>query len=224
MRSLNLFNAKQAYPTLLSAYQKFNPSKFEKLLSLVVNIAFRCAVSDTNPNELDRQYSNLAINISNEKIKSPKAAFEAVSSIYVEDDKFKQDFSLLSLSGKQKKGLAKYILRCLEKETSGRDITEDSFSIEHILPQNPDEVWCQQFKDAKVADALTTRLGNLTPLEPALNSALGRASYPVKKEAYEKSAYTITQNIQAEEWTADSIVRRQERMAEQAARIWRVAY
>ena len=225
VRSLNIFNSKQAYPALFAAYQTFNHGKFEKFLNLVVTIAFRhSVVSDLNPNELEIQYSALAVDISTGKIKSPKAAFDAIASVYVKDDKFKQDFSLLAVSSKQNKGLIKYILRYLEKATSGRDITEDSFSIEHILPQNPDELWRESFGEEKLADTFSDRIGNLTPLERDLNSSLGRASYPVKRETYAKSAYAMTNNIQAEEWTADAIVHRQERLAELAAQIWRVNY
>jgi len=225
IRELNLFETKQAYPTLFSAYNTFDKKIFEKLLKIVTVISFRyTVVSGLNPNDLETQYNTLANQISEGKIKSPKAAFLAISSsLYVKDEKFFQDFSLLSLTNRKKK-LVQYILRQLERQESGKEPIEDSFSIEHILPQNPNEVWVQKFQQDEIDDA-TYRLGNMTPLEQKLNAKIGTESYKDKKaQAYSRSAFEITKNIQADDWTMSSIVNRQEKMAESALRIWRISY
>ncbi|MEL6939807.1 MAG: HNH endonuclease family protein, partial [Cyanobacteria bacterium J06598_1] len=112
----------------------------------------------------------------------------------------------------------------LERQESGKEPIEDSFSIEHILPQNPNEVWVQKFQQDEIDDA-TYRLGNMTPLEQKLNAKIGTESYKDKKaQAYSRSAFEITKNIQADDWTMSSIVNRQEKMAESALRIWRISY
>ena len=64
----------------------------------------------------------------------------------------------------------------------------------------------------------------MTPLESSLNRKIGRESYDKKRQAYEQSVYSITKDIQAEDWTMDSVVWRQERMAKRAVHIWRVNY
>lgn len=223
VRTLKLFGFKQAYSALFAAYQHFNESRFEKLLQLITVLSFRYAViSRLDSNLLERHFNILAIAISEEQIKSPKAAFDSISTLYVNDDKFQKDFSLITLTNQQRK-LIKYVLRSLENHDSGKDISEDSFSIEHILPQNPDKSWHDLFQTSNI-DRFIYRLGNMTPLEPPLNSSLGRSDYSAKQKAYNKSAYSLTNSIQAEEWTADSIVMRQERMANQAVQIWRIDY
>ena len=117
---LNLFKTKQAYPTLFAAYKLFNEGRFEKLLSVVNIISFRyTVVGGLNPNDLEKQYNTLANQISSGKIKTPKAAFSLISSaLYVSDDKFSQDFSLLSIESEKKKPLVRYILGKLAKDKS----------------------------------------------------------------------------------------------------------
>ncbi|MGD1897230.1 MAG: DUF262 domain-containing protein [Phormidesmis sp.] len=221
VRQLNLLGTSQFQPALLAASEKFDDGKFEKLLKMMAVLAFRYVVSGLNPNDLERHCGALAVAISKGKVKSPKAAFAQLSSLYVADEKFHQDFSVLSISNQQQKGLIKYILRQLEKQTSGKDVIEDSFSIEHILPQNPDESWQKCFERAN-PEAFIYRIGNMTLLEPNLNSALGRAVYQDKQQIYSNSSYAMTQSIQADEWTATSIINRQDRMAAQAVQIWQL--
>ena len=227
---LKLFKSKQVYPVLFAAYQgsstkTFNAQAFEKLLKLVAVISFRYTViGGLNPNDLETQYNTLANQISAGKIKTPRAAFSLISSaLYVSDDKFSQDFSLISLASKQQKRLVKYILAKLEKKESGIDVKEDSFTIEHILPQNPDESWRKQLGEEEIDEAIY-RLGNMTPLEQSLNSKVDIKPYDQKQQFYQKSAYRITKEIQAEEWDMEAIINRQERMAKQAVHIWRVDY
>jgi uncharacterized protein with ParB-like and HNH nuclease domain len=221
IRQLNLFRARQVYPALFSAYKTFNEKNFEKLLKLVTVISFRYViVSGLNPNELETQYNSLAVGISKREIKTPREAFNAVSSLYVSDDKFQQDFSLLSV--KRKKNIVKYILSKLEEDEGG-SAAEDSFSIEHVLPQEPTEDWLKDFSYRDI-DKMIYRLGNMTPLEPSLNRRIDREPYTTKQETYVQSTYLTTKKIQAEDWTADSIVMRQERMAKRAVHIWRIDY
>lgn len=221
IRLFNLFETPQFRPVLLAASERFNDGKFTTLLKTLAMLAFRYIVSGLNSNELENRCSILATEIYQGTVKSPKAAFDQLSSLYVEDHKFKQDFSFLVIANHRKNGLLKYILRQLERESSGKDVTEDSFSIEHILPQNPDGSWEEGFTGQNTT-TLIYRLGNLTLLEPNLNSALGRANYTDKRATFAQSAYTITTSIQAEEWTANAIVSRQEKMAEQAVKIWQL--
>ncbi|MEN8444990.1 MAG: HNH endonuclease family protein, partial [Cyanobacteria bacterium J06555_13] len=225
VRELNLFRTKQAYPALFAAYERFSERELEKLLKIVTIVSFRyTVVSRLNPNELEAQYNTLAMEISEGKVKTAKAAFNVISSIlYIEDSKFEQDFALLAIPTKRKKGLVQYILRQLEKDRTNKDIPEDSFSIEHILPQEPDESWRQNFPETQIEEAIY-RVGNMTPLENSLNRKIGRESYDKKRQAYEQSVYSITKDIQAEDWTMDSVVWRQERMAKRAVHIWRVNY
>ncbi len=226
IRELALFKVKQAYPTLFAAYSKFSPDNFTRLLKLVAVLSFRyTVVSGLNPNELESCYNQVAIAINQGEISTPKQVFERLRPIYVSDEKFKQDFALLSISTKgQKKKLVRYILGKLEMDAANRtDINEDSFSIEHILPESPNDAWRKHFSDNQIEEIeeMVYRLGNLTPLEPNFNREIGNEVYEVKREKYEESVYVLTKNILAETWTIDTIVRRQNDLAKRAVHIWR---
>ncbi|MEM9155520.1 MAG: DUF262 domain-containing protein [Cyanobacteria bacterium P01_F01_bin.33] len=223
IRELELFRVKQAYPALFAAYERFSDADFTRLLKLVCVLAFRYTiVSSLNPNELETLYNKVAISITNNDMKSPREVFEILRAVYVSNEKFSQDFSLLSISTKgQKRKLVRYILWKLEIDASGRsDISEDGFSIEHILPESPTEDWRRKFTDIQI-EGMLYRIGNMTPLEPKLNRQVGNEPYSSKQEAYQKSVYHLTQNILAEEWTFDTLASRQQQLAQRATCIWK---
>lgn len=222
IRELELFRVKQAYPTLFAAYEKFSPENFTRLLKLVCVMSFRyTVVSSLNPNELETLYNRVAIAITNSETTNPKQVFDSLRSVYVSDEKFLQDFYLLSISTKgQKKKLVRYILCKLEADASHIDVNEDSFSIEHILPESPTDGWRQNFSDSQVEE-MTYRIGNLIPLEPNLNRQIGNELYSLKRKIYQQSVYALTQNVVAEEWTPDTLSTRQRHLAQRAVHIWR---
>lgn len=226
IRELELFRVKQPYPTLFAAYENFSPEDFTRLLKLICVFSFRYTiVSSLNPNELEKLYNKIAIAIMSHEIANPRQVFENLRSAYVSDEKFSQDFSLLEISTKgQKRRLVRYILWKLEIDASERqDISEDGFSIEHILPESPTENWREYFTDDQTEEAVY-RIGNLTPLEPGLNRQIGNEPYSVKGEAYQQSVYSLTHDIVAEEWTVGTIASRQRQLAERATHIWRADF
>ncbi|MFM1842170.1 MAG: hypothetical protein RLZZ490_906 [Cyanobacteriota bacterium] len=222
LQELSLFRIKQPYPALLAAYQKFSSEDFTRLLKLICVISFRyTVVSQLNPNELETLYNTTAIAIMDGSITRPRQVFEQLRSVYVKDDKFFQDFSVLAIPPKgQGKKLVRYILAKLETDAARRETSEDSFSIEHILPESAGERWQPYFTDRQ-REEMVYRLGNLTPLEPSLNRQLGNADYALKQLQYQRSVFQLTQGILAEEWTIQALVSRQQSLAQRAIHIWR---
>lgn len=223
IRELELFQVKQAYPALFAAYDRFSPQDFTRLLKLVCVLSFRYTiVSSLNPNELETLYNKVAIAIMNREIVNPRQVFENLRTVYVSDEKFSQDFSFLAISTKgQKRKLVRYILWKLETDASERnDISEDGFSIEHILPESPTENWRRSFSEDQIEEVVY-RIGNLTPLEPSLNRQVGNDLYSVKSDAYQQSVYNLTRYIAAEEWTINTIASRQRQLARRATHVWK---
>ena len=225
IRELELFKVKQAYPALFAAYERFSPDNFTRLLKLVCVLSFRyTVVSSLNPNELETLYNRVAMGIVNNEITNPKQVFDTLRPIYVADEKFLQDFSLFSISTKgQKKKIVSYILFKLEADASHIEVNEDSFSIEHILPESPNSNWGQNFTDTQ-AEEMVYRLGNLTPLEPYLNRQVGNEVYSIKREVYQRSVYKLTQNVLAEEWNPNTLATRQRHLAQRAVHIWKADF
>ena len=153
--------------------------------------------------------------------------FERLKPIYVDDAKVRQDFSGLEVgTGGRKRKLAKYILARLEEDASGRacDPDTDPATIEHILPENPNDEWDEDFDHARW-DASVYRIGNLTLLESATNRSIGNAAYLDKVVAYGRSRYALSKNIPEmapEQWTPELLEERQRRLAARAVHLWRV--
>ena len=223
---LNLFRAQQPMPLLFEAWERFEKADFVRVLKLVSVISFRyTVVSGLNPNALELAYHQAAKAVADGEAAAVGAVFERLRAVYVDDEKMLQDFSLLAVSAGARKRLVKYILARLEQDYSGRDCDWDAaaVTIEHILPENPEEIWAESYEE-KRWDADVDRLGNLTLLEASANRDLANGPYADKLAAYGQSRYQVTRELQAlapAEWTPDLLAKRQQELARRAVRIWR---
>lgn len=227
IRELNLFRVRQMTPLLFATWEKFTKHDFVRVLKLVSLVSFRYSiVSSLNTNALEPAYHEAAKAVLDGIAVMPGQVFERLRNIYVDDNKFEQDFALLTLetSGQRKK-LAKYMLARLEQDLASRacDPDTDPATIEHILPENPLDDWSDQFP-REYWDTAVYRLGNLTLLEPVLNRQAGNLSYGLKVTGYAKSAYTLSRQVSEmapEQWTLDLLNERQRRLASRAVQLWR---
>ncbi len=227
VRELILFGSKQLTPVLFAAWDKFDAHDFSRTTKLISRFVFRyTVVSSLNTNALEPISHEIASGILDGSIQGPKQIHEKLKPFHVDDEKFVQDFSILTINtGGRRRKVAKYILCCLETELSGRacDPDTDPATIEHILPENPTADWAEHFPEEKW-DEYIYRLGNLTLLEPSLNRQIGNRSYAEKLEGYAQSQYHITSilpDFAPEAWTPQLVEHRQRNMAERAAHLWR---
>lgn len=231
VRDLNLFRVRQMTPLLFAAWEKFDDkADFARTLKLVATIAFRYTiVSGLNPNGLEPAYHRAAKAILDGDTTRPAGVFDSLRTIYVEDEKFCQDFALLEVPASgQRRQLAKYILCRLESDAGNRvcDPETDPASIEHILPENPTAAWEATFPRERW-DSQTGRIGNLTLLEGAVNRDIGNRDYADKSVRYAVSSYVLTRGIVTlapEEWTPELLDARQRRLAERATHLWRADF
>ena len=230
LRKINLFRVRQMTPLLFAAWEKFDEKNFERILKLVSVISFRYSIiSSLNTNELEPVYHYAAKAVLSGEAKGPAEVFTKLKSVYVDDERMRQDFARLQMStrGTSRK-LAKYILCRLEADLSNKpcDHETDTSSIEHILPENPGSEWEETIPAERWEEA-AYRLGNLTLLEPGLNRNFGNSPYLHKVDTYANSGYVLNQQIAQyapEAWTLDHIEARQERMAARAVHLWRADF
>lgn len=225
---LKMFRVRQPFPLLLAARRNFDSSDFTTLLRAITVISFRYnTIGAYSPNEQERVYNNTAERISSGEITDLAMLWPLLKTIYVEDNRFKVDFSEKSISTSDGRGkkIVRFILCALEKQLSGRDYdpSSDSFNIEHILPQNAPDGWGGFSYDE--SRALVDRLGNMTILNVRVNRDIGTEEYVEKRSYYENSDYYLTKRLaeQNEEWTPERISAWQSWMANQATAIWRIA-
>lgn len=227
VRELILFRVRQMTPLLFAAWERFPPEDFARVLKLVSVLSFRYTiVSGLNTNALEPVSHEAAKSILDGRARTPGDVFSQLKAVYVDDVKFRQDFSRMTMdtTGRRKK-LAKYILARLECDASGRscDPDTDPATVEHILPENPLADWEATFPRDHWDKAIY-RLGNLILIEPSLNRQIGNAAYPEKVAAYANSSYQIARSIAEEapdEWNLARLEARQERMAQRAVHLWR---
>lgn len=225
---LKMFRVRQPFPLLLSARRKFNDTDFTSLLRAIVVISFRYStIGAYNPNEQERVYNLAAEKISNGSIENLNGLWSLLKHIYIEDERFKVDFSekTIKTSDSRGKKIVRFILCELERQLSGNDhdFYSDSFNIEHVLPQNAPDGWGGfTYEESTV---LADRLGNMTLLKPKPNRDLGVEGYEQKRTIYIASNFDLTRRLAEsnEDWTPERIVKRQSWMADQATAIWRIA-
>lgn len=219
---LKLFNVTQPFPLLLTAYSELSLPKFSSLLGKIVVITFRYnIICGKNPNEQEVFYNKLALQILKDKSFDIN---ELKTGIYVPNAEFEQTFAYKEfINYSRNNQIAKYVLSKIEKFTTGADIDKSQSTLEHILPESPDEdVW--NWEDIKVQQ-YHYRLGNMTLLEYGKNKDIGNANFSEKKQVYATSTVPMTKEIgesDISEWTEAEIDNRQKKMAEKAKGIWKL--
>lgn len=225
IKELILFKERQAYPILIAAYNELGIEGFKKILKYVSIITFRYTViARLHTNLKEDIYNKIAIKISNKEINVANQITELLLPLYPSDNDFKNDFSTKHISTKRGKKLVRYILFKLENHLSQADydFEENPGTIEHILPENGNEYYLEQFP-ASIHESLVYRLGNYTILEDDKNRECEILPFVKKKKVYQTSKYEMSKQIDYNDWTPNVIERRQEKLAQQATSIWRIS-
>ncbi len=126
-----------------------------------------------------------------------------------------------------------FILTRLDEELTEGGATYDRSmcTIEHILPQNPEQgsQWLLWFPDEQERADWTGRLANLVLLSGRKNSEAQNFEFDVKKNTYFQSLKTkstpfaLTTDVFREaEWTPAVLAKRQERLLGVLAQAWRL--
>jgi hypothetical protein len=214
VRELNLFREKQALPLLMLCYEKFR-ADFRKILEIIRTLSFRYSIiCSKNPNIKEVAFNKACIDISSGKVSSFDEVIKYFKSIYPSDSEFRNAFAHLSIDTGRNKYLVRYILFKLQNSyDSGKG------TIEHILPENPNEDWKTSFSNPK---AYVKRLGNYTLLEADKNNECKNKSFKFKSDVYKTSEYNITNSIGYSGWDATSVEERQLEMANKACEIWKI--
>lgn len=225
VRVLKLLKVEQFRPVVLSAFTRFadRPERLTRLLRNLAIISVRAAVFRINTGDLQRAYQATALRIETGELKSPLAITRDLADITPSDDQFRGAFAGLAVDprGPRKRWL-RYLLASLEAAVGGHSIDFEAAdaTIEHILPDNPGPDWGLFSEEER--SVYTTRLGNLTPLEYAINRGLGATSFERKRAAYQQSAYELTRGITAAEWSPAAVRERQGRLADLAVQVWSI--
>lgn len=224
---LRMFRVRQPFPLILAARRTLPDDQFSTVLRACVMIAFRYNVIGNLPtNEQERGYYAAAQKLNQGASSSAAKVVESLQEIYPKDEAFKAMFAdkIIRTTDSRNNRVVRYILCELERQHSGQDndFESDTFTVEHVLPQNPETGW-EQFTDED-AEAMVYRIGNMALLAKGSNKDIGNASYAVKRPVLQASGFGLTQKLGEEnaDWTPDRIAARQKLLAKLATAIWRI--
>jgi hypothetical protein len=227
VQDLNVLRVRQMTPLVFAAWERFDQADFARVLKLLVVVLFRySSVGGLNTNALELVFHEAAKGVLDERLRSPAEVFDSLRSVYVDDERFAQDFTWFAPDGAgQGSKLVRYILARLESDVSGRvcDPDSDPGTVEHILPVNPSAAWEAAFP-RDMWERYIDRLGNLTLLEPTLNRRVGNEELAIKLEAYAQSRYELSRTLPdqvGDQWTPGKLDARQGQMARRAVHLWR---
>ena len=139
---------------------------------------------------------------------------------------------LLKLNGdlyNQKKIRLAVLLRLDSALSAGGASYKPTYqTIEHVLPQNPDEKsqWLKWWPDQMEREIYTHKISNLVLLDKSKNSEAQNYDFSKKKNIYFKSKNKVppyqitTQVLNVQEWTPDIVKKRQEAIISTLAKLW----
>lgn len=219
LQFLKLFGIKQPFSLLMIAYQK-RQGYFHKILQWIQIFSLRYnVICREHPGEQEQLYNRICRQIETDC--GVQEIKDKLMELYPNDDKFKRAFADKTLPTKQSNKKARYLLARLEGYQSKTPIDEAELTVEHILPLNPNESWCNEFGDNY--DLFTQRIGNMALAAPSLNKRLSQKPFEEKQKLLLESKYVINKNIQNyQEWTSQEVESRQQKLAEIAAKLWNI--
>lgn len=216
----------QIRPLLLAIANKFPVAEAQKAFRMCVCWSVRFLVFGGRGGFLDTNYGRKAQQVGTGEISTASELADAMAEIVPNDAQFQSAFAAARVSQNY---LARYYLRALELTVKEDDEPElipnedqESVNLEHVLPQNPGEVWGI---DPETASANCRRIGNLCLMRATQNSTIGSSSFDSKKPAYAASGYELTKMIAAEgSWGLQEISDRQAKLAEYAVSTWPIRH
>lgn len=226
---LRMFSVRQPYPMLMAARRNVSNTDFGDLLRATVVIAFRYnIIGAQHTGEQERIYHAAAMQLHKRDAAATLGQVLAtLRQVYPSDDTFKADFAEKSIKTTQTRNarIVRYILCRLEKQAGGIDFDADSpsYTIEHVLPQSPEEGW-DVFNDRDL-DNFIYRLANMVMLEAGKNKHIGNQAYAAKRPVLRQSSMCLTQKLAEDnaDWNPERLAARQKQLSHLATSVWRIA-
>jgi uncharacterized protein with ParB-like and HNH nuclease domain/predicted transport protein len=235
---LRELDVKVSYPFLLAVYDDFKNGivslqDFEHIVRLVESYVFRRSVCNIPTNSMNKTFARLHGQIDKTRyLESVEYQFSRLPSYrrFPADAEFRRIFATKDLYNSR---IRSYWLRKMENHGRRERVVVDDYTIEHILPQNPElsQAWIDMLgPDWKaIQDKYLHTPGNLTltgynsqysdrPFEYKRNGVLDAAGQPV---GFAHSPLKLNAGLGTlERWDADAILARADRLATDTQVVW----
>tara|TARA_R110002073_G_scaffold129935_7_gene276489 strand:+ start:3956 stop:6058 length:2103 start_codon:yes stop_codon:yes gene_type:complete len=220
-----------SYPFLLEVFDDFDKklltdADFHDVVRLVEAYVFRRAICAIPTNSLNKTFANLGRTIDKKRyLSSVRANFLNMKSYrrFPRDEEFMQELKHRDLYNFPRRS---YWLRRFENFGRKERVHVDDYTIEHILPQDPNlsDEWRAELGDKpeQVQERWLHTLGNLTLT--GYNSEYSNRPFLEKrdmKDGFRHSPLRVNEGLGATEaWNAETIQARASRLAREAAKVW----
>lgn len=219
------------YPFLLPVYDDFaagiiSVDDFSQIISFVENYVFRRAICGIPTNSLNKTFATLYKSINQTYyLQGVKAGFQLMEGYkrFPSDIEFEKEIIVKDLYNFRNRN---YLLSKLENFKRKEFVNVDDYTIEHIMPQNPDLSREWQIMLGSDWKELQTKylhsLGNLTLT--GYNSELSDKPFMVKKTmegGFNDSPIRINNYLRkVDTWNTENIEIRAKELAGKAKQIW----
>lgn len=220
-----------ASPLLLELYEDratgiLSRDDFLSVLRLIESYVFRRSICGIPTNSLDKTFASLSREIDKKRyLESIQAAFllKDGNRKFPSDDEFRREFVLRDVYNFRNRG---YLFEKLENYDHKERILTKDYSIEHIMPQNPDlsVAWQRELGDSweQVQAVYLNTVGNLTLT--GYNSEYSDRPFLEKRDmakGFADSHLLLNHGLaKLDCWNEAEIRRRAETLADRAVKIW----
>jgi uncharacterized protein with ParB-like and HNH nuclease domain/predicted transport protein len=228
---INALHVNVAYPFMLElmddyAQQRLSREELLEVIRLVESYVFRRAICGIPTNTLNRTFASLAREIDKEHyLESLKAAFLLKDSYrrFPTDKEFATELVVKDVYNFR---VRNYLLRKLENHGRKERVVVENYTIEHVMPQNPNlsSEWQKELGDnwEDVQAKYLHTLGNLTLT--GYNSELSDRPFHEKrtmKGGFDESPLRLNASLaRLEHWNEAAITRRANSLADLAVKVW----
>lgn len=231
LSDINALRVNVAYPFLLEVYNDYHhgvvsKEDFVHILKLVESYVFRRSICGIPTNSLNKTFATLYASVKKDRyLESIQAAFLLMEPYkrFPNDEEFWADFALRDIYNL---GSRNYVLRKMENFGRKETVNVETFTIEHILPQNP--VLSLQWQNdlganwKEIQAKYLHTIGNLTLT--GYNPELSDKSFIEKRDmpgGFADSPIRLNHLLATlAAWDEAAINKRAEELADLAVRIW----
>ncbi len=196
-------------------------SNFRELVRMVFVLSFRWALADKSRQGLEDTFQEMALQTrgivddSDEPNEKRRLAETKILEKLAEQiEKIDVDFEKVLSRDIDGSFIAKAVLHYAQKLTAGSSVLTNlkEVHLEHIAPQTSTEAWKRMLfgnnvEKQKDYGDLITAIGNLTLLDPGLNTKLLNKPFKDKRDEYKKSAMYLTTNLSDFEVWDESLIK-----------------
>lgn len=228
---INDLRMEVSYPFLLKVHNDctegiITEDDLLEIVGLCISYVFRRSICDIPPNSLNKTFATLRNEIKTDDYKNSIKAFFVLRDDYKEfpdDDKFTKAFVTRDIYNIRPRN---FILSHLENYGNKAPIIIENYTIEHIMPQNPNLSldWQNELGSnwQEVQKTYLHTIGNLTLT--AYNSEMSDRPFMVKMDmegGFKESALRLNAYVvKMTEWNEGRIKERAQILADKAKKIW----